>query len=834
LCSYSQQVYFTDGYHGGIYGHYPVEWKTRFIIDKFRQYPEWKICLEIEPETWDTVRVRTPRDYRDFKEIVADNRIEFTNPTYAQPYGYNISGESIIRQFEYGIKKIKEHFPEVGFTAYSAEEPCFTGCLPQLLKQFGFKYAVLKNPNTCWGGYTRAYGGELVNWIGPDGTSILTVPRYACEELESNSTWQTNAWANSEEYLQACFRDGIKHPVGMCFQDAGWNNGPWLGTGDSIKNNSVYVTWKEYIENISIGKTDDSRHYTQEDFLVSLMWGSQVLQKIAQQVRTSENRVVTAEKIAVLAHLENDYRYSQPVLDDAWRTLMMAQHHDSWIVPYNRLYKDRTWADEIKVWTEHTDILSSEIIREALAAFDRKTVPGSERGFIRVYNTLGVRRKELVTVTIPPDAFAGEDFELCNTRNQPIPHKVVNQAGEVTISFRAEVPSFGYSTYHIRRKKEADKKRAGGVRFATNECIVENDMYKIVLDTSKGGIIKSLIAKQEGNKEFIDSTSPFHFGELRGYFYEEEAFRSSTEMGALIYITEDNSQRTTVQIKSEIATHPFVQTLSIAAGERRIDCELTIDWKNNAGIGEYKQGSDWQKNRRAFYDDRFKLNLLFPVHLQSPELYKNAPFDVCQSRLNNTFFNTWDAIKHNIILHWIDLVEPEGTHGMALLSDHTTSYSYGEDFPLGLTVQYSGIGLWGPDYKITEPLHLKYALIPHSGKWDEAAISSESNCWNEPLVCRYHSSVEMTDKSLLEVGEHGYEISAAHLSEDKLLIRLFNAAGDETPRPVTFGFPVAAVEEVDLNRQVIACPEIKSSATNAEIIVSMPRFGLKTFLLKKK
>ena len=26
---YSQQAYFVDGYHGGIYGHYPVKWKTQ-------------------------------------------------------------------------------------------------------------------------------------------------------------------------------------------------------------------------------------------------------------------------------------------------------------------------------------------------------------------------------------------------------------------------------------------------------------------------------------------------------------------------------------------------------------------------------------------------------------------------------------------------------------------------------------------------------------------------------------------------------------------------------------------------------------------------------------
>ena len=29
---YSQQAYFVDGYHGGVYGHYPVKWKTQLWI----------------------------------------------------------------------------------------------------------------------------------------------------------------------------------------------------------------------------------------------------------------------------------------------------------------------------------------------------------------------------------------------------------------------------------------------------------------------------------------------------------------------------------------------------------------------------------------------------------------------------------------------------------------------------------------------------------------------------------------------------------------------------------------------------------------------------------
>ena len=121
-----QRVYLVDGYHGGIYGHYPVAWKTRFITDQLAAHPEWRIGLEIEPGTWDTVEERTPADSARFKAIAADRRVEFTNPSYAQPYCYNISGESIIRQFGYGMRKIRSHLPDVEFVTYSVEEPCFT------------------------------------------------------------------------------------------------------------------------------------------------------------------------------------------------------------------------------------------------------------------------------------------------------------------------------------------------------------------------------------------------------------------------------------------------------------------------------------------------------------------------------------------------------------------------------------------------------------------------------------------------------------------------------------------------------------------------------------
>ncbi len=54
--STAQKAYFIDGYHGGVYGHYPLGY-TGFIVEKLKENPSWNINLEIEPETWDSVFV---------------------------------------------------------------------------------------------------------------------------------------------------------------------------------------------------------------------------------------------------------------------------------------------------------------------------------------------------------------------------------------------------------------------------------------------------------------------------------------------------------------------------------------------------------------------------------------------------------------------------------------------------------------------------------------------------------------------------------------------------------------------------------------------------------
>jgi alpha-mannosidase len=836
-------AYFIDGYHGGIYGHIPP-WQTKFMVDKLKEFPDWKINLELEPESWDTIALKYPADYEAFKTCLVDQsangRVEYINPAYGQSYLYNISGESIIRQFYYGMRKLRQHFPGIIFSTYSSEEPCFTSALPQILRSYGFQYASLKNPNTCWGGYTRAYGGELVDWIGPDGTRLLTVPRYAVESLKPHSTWETIAANNSVGYVLSAFDAGISHPVGMCLQDAGWANGPWIKPGAAYRSGptdmqdvthsyqpTIYETWRGYIGNHTNHKAGEDWYFTQEDVLTSLVWGGQILQQVAREVRTAENRIVTAEKLASMAALYKAAPWPGASFDEAWRTLLLSQHHDCWIVPYNRR-QGLTWADYVDQWTGNTMSRCDSIIDQSMVT----TEPSASMPGITVFNTTATERDECVEIELPA-GWVGAT--ITDKDNHPV-------SGQRTATkkwlFRAHVPPLGYAVYHLRPVAPSQAvapatARAQGAH-ATHEnngaCRIETDLYSLILDPAKGGVITRLATKGLNAKVFTDAKSLRHFNELRGNFYLEGGFHSSTETPAQLEIVENGPLRVRVKVRGKIAGTPFTQLLTLAQGEPRIDVHLQIDWAADHKIGESPDSIKGYPLKKEFYNDSFKLQALFPVALRGQKIYKNAPFDVLKSRLPDTFFDSWDSIKNVVILNWVDVANNDDTYGLAVFTDETTSYDHGPGYPLALTVQYSGPGLFGRDYSITGPTTMDYAILPHAGRWDQAGIWTAGTRYNEPLLVKVGGA---ESHSLLRLANSGWEVSSVTVSGADLLVRLFNAQGKDSLQRIYPGFPVKAADLVALDGHIIQSLDIKQDGRDQMYTpITAPRFGIRTIKFK--
>lgn len=825
----AQQAWFVDGYHGGVYGHYP-EWQARFMVDKLTEIPDWKISLEIEPETWDTVSIRDAKNFQDLQEFYATTgrfgRIEFVNPTWAQPYCYNISGESIIRQFGYGIDKIKEYFPQATFTTYSVEEPCFTSSLPQILKGFNYKYAVLRNPNTCWGGYTTGFGKDLVNWIGPDGTTLLSVPRYACEELSETNTFATASANQSDQFIEACYANGIKYPVGMCFQDAGWKFGPWLGNAEKrYYKPTTFTTWTEYIEMVKDKVKPIDWNFSVEDVKPGLVWGAQVLQKLAQEIRVSENRLIMGEKLASLDCIYSGEVWPAADFAEAWRTLMLSQHHDCWIVPYNGK-PGYTWADNVTRWTGSSNRIADEKIHKMFADTEN-----TNTNKIRIFNTLGTTRTDLAQVTLPKNKKM-ENIGIVDPKGNPVPFQIsANTEGNNVLYWEATIPGMGYATYTLKKIKHTSSEKAAK-KTTTGDVKIETDYYIASISPAQGGTITSLVDKKNGNKELIEKGKALN--NLRGYFYQEEKFYESTDKEAEVTIQEDGTLFTRILIKNEIAGNNYRQLVTFHKRNPRIDCELHIDWKEQPGIGAYDQSKNYKAEERAkaFYNDSYKLHLQFPFKGLGDKLFKNAPFDVCESKLDNTIYSSWDSIKHNVILNWVDVENQTKDYGVALFSDHTTSYLHTSELPLGLTVQYVGKALWGRNYKLHGPTHIRYALLPHVGSWEKAQVEAASIAWNEPFIANFiNPGKEPAEHSLMECPDRNLHVSSVNMEGKDMLVRFYNTSS-EKEQEVHWNCSADQIEQVDLYGNKIS--SVKSEkGKNGQVITKLilPQFGFQTLRL---
>jgi len=292
-------LYYADGYHGGVAGHMPSgSWRD--ILNAMRELPAWKLSLDIEPESWAVLHESDPQAFRELKAYLnhhdVNARVEMVGCTFAQPYGWAIGGESNVRQLVRGCEVIRESFPNALLTTYAVQEPCWASCLPQILTSLGFTGSALRDASTAWGGYPAGFDAEVVKWVGPDGTALAMVPRYACEALQK--VYETESISGTVAFARKCIAHGIAKPVGICFQDLGWPAKPRV-EGDYIR----YVTWREYIHYIA-EKPKKEWRFGIEDTLTTLPWGEHTLQLVAQQVRSAENKILIAEKLAALAHLD--------------------------------------------------------------------------------------------------------------------------------------------------------------------------------------------------------------------------------------------------------------------------------------------------------------------------------------------------------------------------------------------------------------------------------------------------------------------------------------------------------------------------------------------------
>ena len=448
---------------------------TKSIVDRLISNPDFKAILS-EIDYLHPYFSIYPGHRKALLDAFSQGRAE-ADCFYNQPNDLTSSGEAFVRNLVYGQLY---HRDVLG-------RKCFVYSPGDVFGHFSQLSQVCKK-GACtslkWGKYMLGVD-TLFNHISPDGTYMLHDKGNSRADALRHRVKASDASSGALSHIEAYPREG----------DTTWMK----NTLSNAKFSVFSELHKDVLESVSENTAKDgispidftSRDITQHHSGVIL-----TRTDLKQANRLCENLLVTAEKFAAIAALYGA-KYPEKVLDKAWRQLLCGQHHDSITGTNNEI----SFVDLMLEYRECA-ALAAGVVKRA-AEFIASGVKTNTDKCIFVFNPHMFERSEKCEFIIDKNAFPENGFVLCDVKGREYPVEVVSATDSTykCVFVTGAVPSFGYAVYKIKENEKAS------VSIKSEDCTIENNRYKLMVDPERGGGIVSLWDKKE-KREVIDKNNP--------------------------------------------------------------------------------------------------------------------------------------------------------------------------------------------------------------------------------------------------------------------------------------------------------------------------------------
>jgi hypothetical protein len=567
-------VYCIDGYHGGItfwdwlalpQGGFWYEycWNLvgRLLIDRALARPSLHTIFDIDGHTFEQMARKRPQDIARLAQAAQAGAIEVVNGTYGQPLSLTVGGEAIVRHFYYGLRAIEEAIG-VRVDSFLSQEPLFFPQMPQVLAGFGFRRAVLR---THWAPFGSEAGvdADVVRWRGPDGSETPTAPRYAFTDygwlrpdhrgLEKGGLTGGDLARWGRDQLDGLRRraemHGVTRPLlsrvaDFHVVDPARPDAPLANAHALVGQGARFVTVREYFQ--EAGEAGETVAWDVDDMPSTIPWGLGA--ELLQRARTeAEGDLLAAERLdAIASALGMPSQAAR--LDDAWKNLLHAQHHDLHVCgPWHSRPHAKSMAEvgADLAWLAAQGARAVALTSQAYLAARVDTSGAGEQPLL-VFNPAPWPRREF----IPP-------------------------AGRVV-----DLPALGYRTV---------RPTSGGDETPQEEPC-------------------SLEANPDGTFALLAEGKPLTTG---GHLtvWRDGRWHDSREAVASVQTLEDRPGARRFLVEGRIADIPFRQWATLDLGLPRLEFRLELDFGPEAYLGP--QLEDGRPGTPYYVDDARKLCLNF-------------------------------------------------------------------------------------------------------------------------------------------------------------------------------------------------------------------------------
>lgn len=443
------------------------------------------------------------------KEMLNDGRIS-CGSTFIQPYEEMYSGESLVRQFYFGTKWLKDEFDYDANVYWNEDVPGRTLQMMQIMRKAGTEFMMISR-----------HERGIYNWYSPDGSYVTAFsPGHygnAFAPLQKKFYEAAQFLATSSLDWENYYTEKSKSPVIPLLSDRDMS--PAIDYSQMIKQ------WKnidelqnekgEYIP----AKLPDFVIASAPKFFDALMNENPKLKTIKGERPavwlyihgpSHQKAIKTSREGDILLTQAEKFATANAIVSGSFINYPETELRNAWEA---KIYPDHGWGGKHGDITdalfhskyEFAKAEAEKILNSNLNELTAKIKTDSKKGRpIIVFNSLNWERNDPISIEInfeESEAFYIELQDEKGTKTEVQLSDVFNNPDgsikKAQLHFIAEsVPSIGYKTYYLKTGKDTYLEDSNEFQEE-----VENQYYK--LKFANGGL--SSIFDKELNKELIDS-----------------------------------------------------------------------------------------------------------------------------------------------------------------------------------------------------------------------------------------------------------------------------------------------------------------------------------------
>ncbi len=706
----SSPLYLLTYDHGGL-----VLWGDDHFVNHLRsavewldRYPSFKIGLDNEAHTYDQLARTSPEVLQEIRRYLKKyaGRFGIGTCTYGQPLSVFINEESNIRQIGYALTADRKHFgcaPDV----YLMSEHAMHSQIPQILKGFGFTGAIMRTHYMMYG-YNPTFDAAIGFWVGLDGSRIPAIPTYKGQGAQFGRTtvdnWILTRYPGSNAPKSpADFRKEFAHISPLLAtraDDAGLRREELVREYEG-KAGYKWMLLEEIFPAFPAPKKQLKT--LPNDFIVRMPWGY-CGNEIWNESRRAEVAVLTAERLAAIAALTGGSDY-QAELEDAWKNLLVAQHHDIQICGL--------LPDARRFLTESKNV-SSNVTKASLRHIASQ-FSGKDNLQVVVFNPVSWPRQEWFEVSVSlPRGYAKQLKVMHGDTVIPsaVPAADLHSDGslrDIKLALLADLPGLAVASYRLLPAQNTISSEDKNLLVDSKNLTITTPFWQVRFNP-QGGI--SSIKDKRTAKEFLktEKRSAFFAARIEGKDVESKGLWSLERArgGASWALARESGL---------IGSIPYTLEMKFYAGSPRIDSQVRFSISGQR-IGRL---SDNTRDSSSGFVHEHKLRFkMFPAVSENAVAVRDLPFAV--SPTPNRYVNGlyWTAIS-------------DGQTGLGVFNRGSMGAVWENDGGYSVPLAYAMYYIWGTRM-LTGDFVYEIALYPFTGKWAQAGLHKKALEYNFPLV----------------------------------------------------------------------------------------------------